>query len=257
MRKLTSPSGIIISYEKNGKGPPLVLVHGSFSDHRTNWAFVRSSFEKNFTVYAIARRGRGETDATKGHGVTDEAEDVAALIDSAGEQVFLLGHSYGAQVALAAAALLPNQIRKMILYEPPWPHNITKEQMEKLENLARASDWEAFVTAFFRDTLAVHAEEIEKLHATEPWNTIVADAEASLHDLRALSRYQFEPESFRNLGMPIMLQIGTESPRELYVTDTLAPVLPDVQIEAFHGQAHEAMNTAPLQYGNSVLRFLS
>jgi len=42
----------------------LVLVHGSFSDHKTNWEFVKSLFEKQFTVYAIARRGRGETDAT-------------------------------------------------------------------------------------------------------------------------------------------------------------------------------------------------
>ncbi len=255
MRKLTSLSGTTVSYEKNGKGPPLVLVHGSFSDYKTNWEFVRSSLEKNFTVCAIARRGRGETDATKTHGVMDEAEDVAALIDSVGEQVFLLGHSYGAQVALAAAALLPDKIRKLVLYEPPWPQTITQEQMVRLEKLAQASDWEGFVTAFFRDTLAVHAEEIEKLHATEPWNAIVADAEASLGDLRALSRYQFEPESFRNIGMPIMLQIGTESPRELYATDALAAVFPDVRIEALHGQAHEAMNTAPLEYVNSVSRF--
>ena len=41
-----------------------VLVHGAFSDHKTNWEFVKPLFEKQFTIYAIARRGRGETDAT-------------------------------------------------------------------------------------------------------------------------------------------------------------------------------------------------
>ncbi|EWH03106.1 alpha/beta fold hydrolase [Halomonas sp. BC04] len=256
MHKLISPSGIKLSYDKGGKGPPLVLVHGSFSDHRSNWELVRPSFEENFTVYAIARRGRGETDATKAHEVTDEAEDVAVLVDSVGEPVFLLGHSYGAQVALAAAALLPHRIRKLVLYEPPWPQILRQEQMERFEKLAQAADWEGFTTAFFRDTLAVQAEEIETLHATEPWNEIVADAEASFGDIRALGNYHFEPESFRSLAMPVMLQIGTESPRELYVTDALAAALPDVCVEALPGQAHEAMTTSPELYVNSVSRFL-
>ena len=52
-----------------------------------------------------------------------------------------------------------------------------------------------------------------------------------------------------------MLQIGTESPRHLYVTDALATVLPDTRIEELPGQAHEAMTTAPRMYAESVSRF--
>jgi len=100
-------------------------------------------------------------------GSHDEAEDVAALIESVGEQVYLLEHSYGTQVALAAATLLPDQTRKLVLYEPPWQLIIPKEQMERFEQLSQAADWEGFATAFFRDTLAVPVEEIEMLHATE------------------------------------------------------------------------------------------
>jgi pimeloyl-ACP methyl ester carboxylesterase len=177
------------------------------------------------------------------------------LIDSVGEPVHLLGHSYGAQVALAAAAELPDQVRKLALYEPPWPQIILEEQLDRLETLARAADWEGFATAFFRDTLATQAEDLETLHATEPWNEIIADAEASLGDIQALGEYQFDPESFRHLQMPVMLQVGTESPRELYVTDALAQVLPDVLVETLPGQAHEAMNTAPELYAESVSRF--
>jgi pimeloyl-ACP methyl ester carboxylesterase len=60
MQRITSPLGTTVSYEKYGGGPPLVLVHGSFSDHNTNWQSVKTLFEKQFTVYAIARRGRGD-----------------------------------------------------------------------------------------------------------------------------------------------------------------------------------------------------
>jgi pimeloyl-ACP methyl ester carboxylesterase len=123
MLRVASVDGVSVSYDKYGVGPSLVLVHGGFSDHRTNWEFVKPLFEKQFTVYAIARRGRGETDATEDHSLEDES-------------------------------------------------------------------------------------------------------------------------------------VGTESPRDFYVTDGLARVLPDPRIEELRGQAHEAMTTAPELYAEAVSRFL-
>jgi pimeloyl-ACP methyl ester carboxylesterase len=112
------------------------------------------------------------------------------------------------------------------------------------------------VVTFFRDRLSVPVEELDELRATELWPPIIADAPASLGDLRALSRYDFKAERFRELRVPVMLQIGTESPRDLYVTDALAAVLPDVRIQELPGQAHEAMTTAPEMYAQVVSRFL-
>jgi pimeloyl-ACP methyl ester carboxylesterase len=256
MQRLTTPAGATVSYDRYGSGPPLVLVHGAFSDHQTNWEFVKPLFEKQFNVYAVARRGRGETDATEGHSLEDEGRDVSALIESIGEPVFLLGHSYGAHAALAAAAEVPDRVRKLVLYEPAWPRAVGGEGLAQLEGLARAGDWEGFAVTFFRDRLSVPSEELDALRATELWPPIVADAAASLGDLRALSRYDFKAERFRGLRIPVLLQIGTESPRDLYVTDALAAVLPDVRIEELPGQAHEGMTTAPEMYAESVSRFL-
>ena len=178
------------------------------------------------------------------------------MIQAVGEPVFLLGHSYGAQCSLAAAALLPGSIRKLVLYEPPWPHALTRDFLERVEALAAAGEWEEFATTFFRDGLSVPVEELETLRATEIWPPIVADARASLGDLRALTRYDFQAERFRGLDAPVLLQVGPESPRHLYVTDALAAVLPDVRIEELPGQAHEGMTTAPAMYAEAVTRFL-
>jgi pimeloyl-ACP methyl ester carboxylesterase len=256
MERIASPASATVSYERYGSGPPLVLVHGSFSDHRTNWEFAGPLLASQFAVYAVARRGRGETDATEGHGVDDEGQDVAALIGAIGAPVFLLGHSYGAHVALAAAAKVPGRARKLVLYEPPWPRVVGQAALARLEELARAGDWDGFAVTFFRDMLSVPAEELDGLRATELWPPILVDAEASLGDVRALSRYRFEADRFRELRLPVMLQIGTESPRDLYVTDALAAALPDVRIEELPGQAHEAMTTAPELYAEAVSRFL-
>ena len=37
MQRIPSPAGAMVSYDKYGSGLPLVLVHGAFSDHKTNW----------------------------------------------------------------------------------------------------------------------------------------------------------------------------------------------------------------------------
>jgi pimeloyl-ACP methyl ester carboxylesterase len=256
MQRIPSPTGATVSYETYGSGPPLVLVHGAFSDHKTNWEFVKPLFEEQFTVYAIARRGRGETEATQGHSLEDESNDVVAVIQSIGAPVFLLGHSYGAQTALAAAAQIPDRVRKLVLYEPAWPRVVGQEALARLEALAQAGDWDGLAVTFFRDQLSVPVEELNELRATELWPPIIADAQASLGDLRALSRYDFNAERFRELRVPVLLQIGTESPRDLYVTDALAAVLPDVRIQELPGQAHEGMTTAPQMYAEAVSRFL-
>jgi pimeloyl-ACP methyl ester carboxylesterase len=245
-----------VSYETWGSGPPLVLVHGAFSDHHTNWEFVRPLFEKRFTVHAIARRGRGETDATEGHSLHDEGRDVVAVIRGIGQPVFLLGHSYGAQVALVAAAQVPDRVRKLVLYEPPWPRVVGQQALAPLEELARVGDWDGFAVRFFRDLLSVSVRELDALRASALWPPIVADAKASLGDLRALSRYDFQPERFRDLRVPAVLQVGTESPRDLYVTDALAAVLPDVHIQELAGQAHEGMTLAPAMYVEAVASVL-
>ena len=252
MHRIPAPDGVTVSYETSGSGPPLVLVHGAFSDHRTNWEFVKPLLEGRFAVHTVARRGRGETDPTEGHSLEDEGRDVAAVVRAVGEPVFLLGHSYGAQAALAAAAEVPDRVRTLVLYEPPRPSLLGAEALASLERLARAGDWDAFAVTFFRDLLRVPVAELDGLRASRLWPPIVADAEASLEDLRALSRYDFRAERVRDLRVPVVLQVGTESPRDLYVTDALAAVLPDARVQELPGQAHEGMTTAPEMYAEAV-----
>jgi pimeloyl-ACP methyl ester carboxylesterase len=255
-KKFTTPAGITISYTTYGAGSPLVLVHGGFSDDVSNWEFVKPMLEQRFTIYAIARRGRGETDATTGHSLEDEGSDIAALIDLIGEPVFLLGHSYGGQCSLSAAALRPERVRKLVLYEPPLPNLLTPELIGKFEMLASVGAWEDLAYSFFKDGLLVPVDVLDQVRASEVWAPIVADARATLGDLHALTRYDFQPERFRRLAFPVLLQVGTESPRHHFITDSLAAVLPQVRIEDLPGQAHEGMTTAPEMYAQAVERFL-
>ena len=256
LERLTSPGGSNVSYDKCGDGPPLVLVHGSFSDHNSNWEFVKPILQERFALYAVARRGRGETEMTEGHSVEDEATDVTAIIEKVGDPVFLLGHSYGAHCALVATRMIPHRVRKLILYEPIWPALVSNETLARLEEMAKTEAWGELALTFFRDTLAVPVHEIDAIRPTDVWPPIVSDAKATLGDLRAIHRYNFDPVRFRSVECPVLLQIGSESPRHLYATDALAAALPNVRIEELPGQAHEGMTTAPEMYAEAVIRFL-
>jgi pimeloyl-ACP methyl ester carboxylesterase len=256
MQQVTYPSGITVSFDRYGSGPPLVLVHGSFTTHETNWALVQPMLAEQFTVHAIARRGRGETDATESHGVMDEAADVGAVLKTLDEPAFLLGHSYGAHVALAAGLEYEEHIAKLILYEPPTASLPKPEELKRLKELARAGQWDQFATRFFSDTILVPAEELEELRYTELWPSIVDDAPASLGDIQALNAYDFNIERVGKLKIPVMLQYGSESPPDIFLTKSLSAVLPHAQVEELTGQAHEGMTTAPEQYAASVSRFL-
>jgi pimeloyl-ACP methyl ester carboxylesterase len=151
---------------------------------------------------------------------------------------------------------LPDRIRKLVVYEPAWPHILSAAQLAPVEALAATGALDDFAFAFFRDLLSVPVGVLEELRATELWAPIVADAPASLGDLRAIARYAFKPERFSGITCPVLLQIGSESPRELYTTDALAAVLPHARIEVLPGQAHEGMTTAPDMYAESVAKFL-
>jgi pimeloyl-ACP methyl ester carboxylesterase len=256
LEQITREDGTVLSYDTYGDGPPLVLVHGGFSDHNTNWVYVKPLLQDRFTVYAVARRGRGTTDATEGHSLRDEAEDVAAIVKQAGDPVLLLGHSYGGQCALEAAALVPHRVAKLVLYEPPWPTALSADMVARMEQFAAHGEWDALVEFFLIDGLQVPPDEVAALQRSPDWAPWIADAKATLADLRALTRHTFTPERFRALPMPVLLLVGSESPREIYITDALVEVLKDVRVATLDGQAHEGMTTAPEMFVEAINPFL-
>ena len=255
-QRLRTPAGVTIHHERFGTGPPLLLVHGSFCDHRSNWQFVAPTLAEAFTVHALARRGRGESDATADHGVEDEAADVAALIKAIDGPVHLLDHSYGALIALAAAPHVRDRIRKLVLYEPPLPGSFKPARLAELEDMAVAGDWEGFTSSFLREELDLSDSDLDAMRESPLWPQFLDAAPPTLQDLRALPKYDFDPRQFARLEMPVMLQIGTESQHDTYATDALAQVLPNAMIAELPGQGHDAVFTAPDLYARQVIDFL-
>ncbi len=256
MERLKLEDRTTLSYERYGEGPPLVLVHGSMSDHQSAWEMVKDPLSQRFTVYAMDRRGRGQTTATRERRPEDEFEDVAALIEAIGGAAFLIGHSYGAHCAMGGALAQPSLVSKLVLYEPPLPGVLPASVMAELEEAAGRGDWDLFVRTFVIQGPKIPPHVVDAIQASPFWAPMIADAPASLSDFRALSSYEFEPACFAALTMPVLLLVGSESPRDNYVTDAIASVLPDHQIVELQGQGHIATAMAPDLFVDTVSQFL-
>ena len=84
MGHVTGLDGTTGGFDVLGSGPPLVLVHGVFTNRVSNWITVRDGLAERFTVYAVDRRGRGETSPSPASSTREEFQDVAAVIRSVG-----------------------------------------------------------------------------------------------------------------------------------------------------------------------------
>jgi pimeloyl-ACP methyl ester carboxylesterase len=253
--KIVSKDGTVIAFTTSGRGPPLVLVHGASAD-RTRWAALLPELEERRTVHAMDRRGRGDSGDAVPYAIEREFEDVAAVVDSIGKGVDLLGHSYGAICALEAALRTPS-VRRLVLYEPPLPVGgiLSEEMAERLGAMLAAGDREGVVTAFLADVVRLPPAELAALKALPSWRGRVAAAHTILREMR--SSYVFHPERFESFRTPTLLLLGGESPPFFAkATEAIRAALPASRVVALPGQRHTAMNTAPELFLREVLGFL-
>jgi pimeloyl-ACP methyl ester carboxylesterase len=258
MEKVLSADGAMIAYERTGAGPSLVLLHGTGRD-RTHWARSLPELARHATVYAIDRRGRGSSGDSDGYAMDREVDDALAVIDAAGEPVHLLGHSYGAIVALEAARRT-ERLRSLILYEPPisvGADRVPDDLGDRLAVLLAAGEREAVLETFLREGPRYSAEMIAAQRARPEWPQRVAFAHTLAREVQAVPRYRFDPAGIAQLRTPTLLLLGSESPPLFRAAiEALHAALPLNELVVLPGQHHVAMESAPELFAETVHRFL-
>jgi len=126
--------GTRIRYLSVGSGPALLLVHGLLG-YSFSWRFTIPTLAKYAAVYAIDLPGTGFSTRPRGLDCSLKAcaERLLQFMDKISQDKIsqdkisvarfdLLGTSHGGAVAMMAAALAPDRIRRLILVDPvnPW-----------------------------------------------------------------------------------------------------------------------------------------
>lgn len=258
MGKVISKDGTELGFIKSGNGPPLVLVHGTTADH-SRWNPIIPYFENQYTVYAVDRRGRGMSGDSHEYSLYKEAEDIAAVIAAINEPVFLLGHSHGA-IASLEAAMLTDNIKKLILYEPPIPLGTPPYLPgvpEKMQALIDSNDNESALKIFFKEVVKMPDYEFEKYNKLPVYKRRVELVPTIPRELTLHRSYSFEPEKFSDMHVPVLLMLGGDSPALFKeAIRVLDAALPDNKVLVMPGQQHIAMDTDTEMFVNEVKKFL-
>ncbi len=107
-----------------GSGSPVVMLHGLLVGSLATWYFTCApSLARKHRVVLYDLRGHGMSERTpSGYDVQTMTEDLRAIVDACTSgPVSLVGHSFGALVALRFALDTPGRVAKLALVDAPLP----------------------------------------------------------------------------------------------------------------------------------------
>lgn len=86
----------------------------------------------------------------------------------------------------------------------------------------------------------------------------MAGVGVQIREIRALSRYRFDPKRMSTLKVTTLLLTGsrTASPQLKKAINGLLDSLPNRSLVVFEGEEHNAMDTVPEQFAEVVVNFL-
>jgi pimeloyl-ACP methyl ester carboxylesterase len=255
-------------FREAGAGPGVVCLHSNASSS-TQWRALVDLLAPRFHVLAADSYGAGKSPprpAGRKGTLRDEAALLEPVFERAGERFSLVGHSYGAAVALIAALDRPQRVRAMALYEPTLFALVRQETPPSNDVDGIGNAVEASLAALRAGDAAGAARAFIDFWMDEgafdrmPERNRAAIAEAVRDVERWREALLGEPtpaSAFRALDMPVLLLSGSRSPlSSRAVAQRLARLLPRVQCVELEGLGHMAPVTHPDVVNAQVAAFL-
>lgn len=120
--QVTSSDGVNIHlFELKAGTDELLMLHGVGRAGRTFSSYA-SLFPQRFHIQTIDFRGHGTSGrAGDRYRVVDYVHDAITALEAIGKPTIVYGHSLGALVSTAVAALRPDLVSAVILEDPPSP----------------------------------------------------------------------------------------------------------------------------------------
>jgi pimeloyl-ACP methyl ester carboxylesterase len=263
--------GVELHYIEQGRGEPLILLHGGQGDYRS-WQQHMDALSPHYRVISYSRRHHYPNDnpIRKDHSALIDAEDLAAFVKELDlEAVHLVGTSYGAFTALALAIKQPNMVRTLVLAEPPiltWAardpdgETLYRDFMvrthEKAAPAFAAGDHERAVRIFIDafDGAGTFSSLPDERRLAIMQNVGYFKAITSSSD-----PYPYLPmDSVARVNVPALVVRGEQTHElDTFVSDELVRVLPRAQLVVIPQAGHESPRQNPRAFLAAVLDFLN
>jgi pimeloyl-ACP methyl ester carboxylesterase len=255
-------------FREAGTGPGVVCIHSNASASG-QWRGLMDLLAPKFRVLAPDSYDSGKSPQWPSDRIIHLLDEVALIepvLTRAGSPLALVGHSYGAAVALIAALANPGRIRAMALYEPTLFALLDAEtpapnEAEGIRNAV--ADASVALDAGNQDAAAERF--IDYWMGTGTWKQTPeqrkAPIAASVTNVRRWAHALFtEPtplEAFRMLNVPVLYMVGKGStPSAHGVARLLTKALPRVEVVEFENLGHMGPVTHPDPVNEVIKQFL-
>ena len=255
-------------FREAGSGPAVVCMHSNASTSG-QWRALMDVLAPGFRVLAVDSYGSGKSPEWPSDRVIrlrDEVALIEPVLARAGSPLALVGHSYGAAVALVAALSNPGRVRAMALYEPTLFSLLDAESAPPNEAEGiRSAVADAGVHLDGGNQDAAAERFIDYWMGTGSWKRTPdqrkAPIAASVTNVRRWAYALFtEPTplaAFRSLDIPVLYMMGKRSTAAARgVARLLANALPRVEVVEFAELGHMGPITHPELVNEVISRFL-
>ena len=133
-KKIIEVDNQTISYLEGGKGDAILLLHG-FSGNKDNWTTFAKSLTTNYHVIAIDLPGFGESSKieTESYNIDSQVKKLDRIVDVLGLNKFhLAGNSMGGAIAGKYAAVVPDKVLSLALFDTAGISSAEKSELAKL-----------------------------------------------------------------------------------------------------------------------------
>jgi pimeloyl-ACP methyl ester carboxylesterase len=265
---LRSVNGVRIGYDESGAGPPVVWVHGGFTDRRGVDLMVPFLADR-YRVITYDRRGHSESERRPGQqAVADHVADLAALLGALdAAPAHLLANSDGGEVALKLALRRPDLVASLCLHEPslygilpddPATGAAAADMTARLDRIAaevERGDDEAAARMLI-DGVAGGPGTWEAL-PEQSRRTFIHNAPTWLDTARDPSYGVVDADLLPALPMPVLVTCGARShPADAAVVARLAGAIPHASRHTFADAGHIPHRTHPEEFARVVGHFL-
>lgn len=233
-----------------GAGPSVICLHSNAATS-SQWRALIERLAPRHRVLAPDGLGAGRAPAWPGDRVVtlaDEVDALAPVFAVADGPCVVVGHSYGAAVALKAALLHPDRIAALALYEPTLFALLDQELPDHEDARGiRAAVADAASAIVRHDHAAAGERFIDYWMGPGSWQRMPqarrdAIGAAMVHVAGWGAALFGEPtplQAFRELDIPVLYMLGAQSPASSRgVARLLTQALPQVSVIEFPELGH-------------------
>jgi pimeloyl-ACP methyl ester carboxylesterase len=184
----------------------MVMIHGVLADAR-QWYDVAARIPG---AIAIERRGPGEP----GYDVNSEVEHAHELLDAAGSNPILFGHSYGAVIALLVAQQR-DDLHSVVLYEPVATgrqlRDFVGDAPERAQEAVRDNDLNAAMEIIVTEVSPTPADVLPRYRRSGMWQSQLKFVPAAALELQALLAHELDYGVARKPQAPTRVILGDKN----------------------------------------------